>query len=243
MAATIKFNSAEFDAALRAYAAVCKNIPTEVVNRKAYFIARRAIWYTPKADRGKMTNEIGPTARGISINTVKRGKNKGKSYVKKGAWLYAPGQASTAPALGLIINARRGRAGKPGLRGQEMAQAMKKVWGARLKSIAYINSGWITARDTFKRWAGGGGGLPPNDPKSVQVGRKKGDARPATSSTWRAKATLTNSASTSRDKKEALRLYGEPALARAFAIETIDTMDYVERKLREAAAKVGIKTR
>lgn len=244
-AVTFTVDTKEFDTALRAYAALSRRTPAEVCNKKAYHIVRRAIWHTHKADYQTMADQLGQVLR-----TVKSGKRAGGLTMKrgKGAWTWTANRNGVmAPLLALIINARRGRKGKPGLRGAAMAAEFKKVFGARARSIAFIKSGWIVARDLFRRGSGGvGRGLPPTEGQGMggpkQIGKPKGSATRAADNTWKAIATFTNSAWTKRDKGVSVIKYGTPALERAFAEETADTIAEVEKRLREQAQKAGIRT-
>jgi hypothetical protein len=231
-----RFDTREFDATLRKYAVLSKSVPSEICNRKSYYIVRRAMAKTPKAEYAKMAAEIGPSARAFKIVNGK---------VKRGKKLWAQSESGmNAPALALIINWRRGLKSKPGLYGKDMRKAVRRTWGARARSIAYIKSGWIKARDTFKRLAKSSGrGLPPSEGAKVkQVGKPKGSASPAVGGAWRAMATFTNEAWTKRNQ-DALIEYGEPPLEQAFAEERGSTIAEVERRLKELAARAGIKTR
>lgn len=254
MANAVQFrvNSSQFDAALKRYAALSRRTPAQVVNKKAYYIIRRAIWHTHKAEYAKMAHEIGIEARAVAFGTTKAGKPK----VKRGKAIWANSPSKGAPLLALMIHARskrgkhHGRYDSPwkgvsrNAGASAMLKAMKRIWGARARSIAYLKSGWITARDAFRRYSGGvGPGLPPTEGRTIrQLGRPKGSASVAVDDRWKARATFTNSASTKRDHKQALYLYAEPALHRAFAEETEDTMREVERRLRADANTCGIRT-
>lgn len=243
---TFRVDSREFDATLRAYSNLSRRTPAQVCNKKAYYIVRRAIWHTHKADYQTMADQLGQVLRVVSS-----GKRAGRLTMKrgKGAWTWTANKnGAMAPLLALIINARRGRKGEKGLFGPEMAREFKRVFAARARSIAYLKSGWITARNAFKQFAGGiGRGLPPAEGESnrgpKQIGRSKGSAQPAIDNVWRARAVFTNTAWTTHDHKDALLKYGTPALERAFAEETADTMQEVANRLRDDAAQVGIKTR
>jgi hypothetical protein len=243
-AVTFRINSTEFDAALRKYASLTKKVPAEICNKKAYFIVRRAIWHTHKADYQKMADQLGQVLR-----TVQSGKRAGRLTMKrgKGASKPSPNPVNAgAPFLALIINARRGLKGLPGLYGKAMAKEFKRVFGARARSIAFIKSGWIAARDMFKSLSGGSRGLPPSEGQGIggpkQIGQPKGGASPAVANWWNARALFWNTASTKRDHVGALFTYGQPALEQAFSEETADTMREVERRLKQHAAACGIKT-
>ena len=75
-----------------------------------------------------------------------------------------------------------------------------------------------------------------------QYGTVKGGVTPAKRE-WTAEAIITNLAYARHDKTaESLIKYGGPALQRAINFETASMKAYIERKLREAAKKSGIKT-
>ena len=243
-------NQAEFTSVLKKYSLLSSRTPAEICNRKAYFISRRAIWHTHKTDYQKMANELGQI-----LKEVKR-KFRGKSGQVR---LSAKGQAQfnsagSAPLLSLMINARLGRKGQKGLYGSAMKEEFKTIFGARARSIAFIKSGFIEARDIFKKWCQsngvsiGGKGLPPYESSGIggpkQLGSKKlGGAIPAVSGRWIAKAIFWNSANAKRDHEEAVIKYGEPGLQKGFDEETVDTMREVEKRLKEHAHACGIRTR
>src|ERR1035438_2687109 len=124
-----------------------------------------------------MGDELGQVLRRVAS-----GNRMGRLTMKrgKGATFNTSNRTGAeAPLLALIINARRGRAGLKGLYGKAMADEFRKVFGARARSIAYIKSGWIEAREIFKRFGYGGRGLPPSEGTGIgsgvkQVGAPKG---------------------------------------------------------------------
>jgi hypothetical protein len=249
---TFRVNSSQFDAALRQYAALTSKVPSEICNKKAYFIVRRAIWHTRKADIATMREQLGEH-KAMELHRVKSGKrfSRDKKHIKS---FFSQGDGNQgAPLLAMIIQARARRGGKGSpwkgvtreVGATRMLEAMRKVWNARVRSVAFIKSGWIAARDAFKQFSGGSRGLPPSEGPAVGgpkvIGQAKGGASVA-SKTGRAKAVFWNTASTKRDHKGALMHYGKPALQRAFDEETEDTMAEVERRLREQAKKAGIRT-
>lgn len=241
-AVTFRVRSEEFTRTLNQYAGLTKKTPAEICNKKAYFILRRAIWYTHKASIESMREKLGES-KAMELHLIKSGKrfSRSKKNIKS---FFDRGEAKTsAPLLALIVNKRRGKG--RGLYGAAMLAELRKVWNARARSIAFIKSGWITARDIFKAFGGGGRGLPTSEGTAVGgpkvIGVPKGGGTLA-SVVWRAKAVFWNSASAKRDHKQALYKYGEPALQRAFDEETADTMQEVERRLKEQAQACGIKT-
>ena len=57
---SFKVNSREFDSALRQYVMVSRRTIPEIVNNKAFFIARRAVVKTPKADLAAIDKTLDP---------------------------------------------------------------------------------------------------------------------------------------------------------------------------------------
>ncbi len=227
MATTVRVDNREFTASLRQYVKLSRTAFPDIANRKAFFIARGATRETPKADKNTIKSQLG--------SLIGR---KGKKRRLK----LAQGTTHDAPLAALIINAWRGRAGKPGLFGAEMRDAIEKLLALRMRSIAFIKSGWLPAIRILGAKVRSKSGAPREDKSAAIVGKDKGRAIPARDGAFRVRATIENSASTSRDKKQALFKYGEPALERAFAAETASTIAEIERRLREAAQKARIRT-
>jgi len=148
-----------------------------------------------------------------------------------------------AVMLAKIINKRRKAGGERGIRGQDMADEVKKVWSARRSSVAFLKSGWLPSikkleghiDPKFRR------GAARNDRSAKQRGAPKGFAIVA-SPGWRVGGKIENHALARRDKKEALALYGGPALQRAFDFEIASMRQYIERKMRDTAKSLGIRT-
>ena len=207
MAGGISFrvNDREFTETLRKYVLVSlKEIP-DIVNTKAFFIARRAVVETPKADLA-------------AINAL------------KGSAL-----------IGKMINKRRGIRGEKGLYGKEMSKAVGMVLAARRRSIAFLKSGWLPAIRILAGVVKQKRGVARADRSSKIYGVPKGTATAAVNG-FRVRAVIENAANATRDNKDALIKYGEPALQKAFAFETQSMIDYMERKLKTAANSVGIRT-
>lgn len=184
----------------------------------------------------------------MELVTLKSGNfSKAKKHIKS----FFMGEA---PLLALILQSHRG----PGHHERSpwygvgrsagaafMLEEMRLAFGARLRSIAFIKSGWIEARETFKRLVGGGGaGLPPSEGTKIggpkQVGMPKGGARPAQAG-WKPVAVFWNAASAKRDHKAALIEFGQPALQKAFEEETKSMLEWIKDKEIEEGRKLGIK--
>ncbi len=234
---TFKIDSTEFQRTIREYARVSSHTPAEICNKKAYYIARKAIWFTHKANFGQMADELGQFLRVITS------KSRFGTLTSRGQGQHNSADLHPAPLLALIINKRRGDKGLPGLYGKAMRDEFRKVFGARARSIGFIKSGWIAAREAFKKWGGGNKGLPPSERDVKQVGQPKGGATIAKEGIWKCEAILWNGANAKHDQHgDSIYEYGMPGLEKAVQDETQSMAEEIERRLREAAQKVGIKT-
>lgn len=247
---TVRIRDAGFTQSLRKYASLSKRTPAEICNRKSYMINRRAIWNTRKAEAEKVKQELGAhDATNLVVN--KSGKRKGLfSRARKHATYVFDRAGDGMSRLERILVARMKKAGQQIPGAEALAELAIKVLKARLRSIAFIKSGFIPARDRFKNWclahgvSIGKAGLPPSvgsgigEPKTV--GSVKGGASPANFN-WYAKATFYNGASAKHDTKGALSKFGGDGLQQAFAEETADTLQEIERRLKQHAAASGIR--
>lgn len=209
-----KIDDREFKRTLAKYATVSKRSIPEIVNTKAFFVARRAVVETEKADSAK----------------VRRFFNKG-----------------TQEIVGKIINARRGKAGKKGLYGDAMVEAQMMMKATRLRSIAFIKSGWLPAIKTLEKLVKYKRGAAKSEEgkatgRATIVGNPKGKAKPAVGGGWTAKAIITNLADARHDTRKALLEKGGAALQKAIQFETDSMKEYILNKMRQDAHEAGIKT-
>lgn len=229
MTPTMELQTAEFTRTARSYAAYSKRDAATILNTKGFFIARRAVLETPKADFASMARELGQELR-----VTRNGK-----LTSRGGGHFNSASSTASPLLALVINARRGRAGKPGLQGQDMAEAFHAVFGARAKSIAFLKSGWLPTIHKLEPLADKGG-APRADSSVKQVGVPKGWATPARPDSLMPYCIITNAADAKRDRKQSLIKYGLPALQRAFDFEVASMKTYILKKQLEAARRFGI---
>jgi len=209
--ATFKIDTREFDRTLRNYSAFSSRDVRTIVNTKAFYIARRAVIETPKAN----SKEVREFSNKLGF---------------KGAQM-----------AGIIINKRRGNRNEKGLYGKPMAKAVAMMKAARLKSVSFLKSGWLPAIKTLQPLAEKIGAQ--NVASTIrQVGKVKGAATPAGTGPV-ATAIIQNMADAKHDTKDALMQLGGPALQRAIDFETRSMRGYVERKLRQSASSLGIRTR
>ena len=143
--------------------------------------------------------------------------------------------------IGRIINKRRGARGERGLYGDAMAKAVGLVLAARLRSRAFMKSGWLPAIKALAPLAEKRG-APKSDRSAKVKGKDNGYARPARGAGWVARSIIANMAQARWDRGKAME-EGLAALKRAFDAETQSMKEYIERKQKETAHKAGVKTK
>ncbi len=205
-----KLDTRDFERTLREYRRISKRTNEEIVNTKAYFIARRALVETYKADKGRLKASL----------LDKRGQE----------------------ILGKLINARRGKRGEKGLYGEAMIEAQALIRASRLRAVGFLKSGWVSVIKNLAPYVKSKRGAVRMDNTAKVVGRPKGDATPAKPGII-TRAIIRNFATSKHTTTpDPLGLYGEPALQKAINIEAASMVEYMERKLKDAAKEVGIKT-
>lgn len=209
-----KLDTKEFNEALRRYRELSSRSEEEIVNTKAFFIARRAVVETVKADKGKI-----------------------KSF-------FSGKQGESARIVGMIINKGRSKRGEKGLYGEAMAEAQAMMLAKRLRSIAFIKSGWIWCIKNLEKYVKSKRGAARNEAGQIKTfGKPKGKATPARRNMFTVKAIIRNFAeSFHTTTKDPLGKFGGPALQKAVAFETASMEAYVQEKMRKAANDAGIKT-
>lgn len=227
-----------FDAALERYLSITKRSIPNALNKKAYFVARKAIWYTTKVMPGVVARELQTK---ISIRDNEESAQSGSVYNFAGRRRSTSTRVVDVPMAAVIINSRLGRQGLPGLQGRSMLQAVRVLAAVRNRSVAFLKSGWITARDTLKMAFTGavGKGLPAEESSSVggpkTIGFPKGSATPAHEG-GNPFVVIENRAIAKHDKKDALQKYGSAALQKAFDDEANSMIEYLEEEMRKDTA-------
>jgi hypothetical protein len=126
-----------------------------------------------------------------------------------------------------------------------MKLAVKKKFGARARSIAYLRSAVASAQKPFLPFSSGSsGGVPPveNDRDLKQVGRPKGFGTIAEPGN-RFLAVAVDKSTTKRQGDKGLTRYTLPALQKAYADELRDTREFLDEVLLKTARGLGITAR
>lgn len=239
-AVNIRVNDREFRQTLRQYIQVSRRTIPEIVNSKAYFIARRAIYETPKANKLTIGKSLSQLLMSFKA-TAKGGRMVLKTVTRFGRL----GQTTQVPLAAILVNWQRGQRGKKGLYGEQMRAAVEHFILNRQRTIAFIRSGWLPAVKILAPYVPRKTGAAPLDPETKQRGRQKGSAVPAQEGfrvTARIENAIAAGGKNAEHHGEAVNKYAIPALQRAFANEEKSMRQYMEDKLRDSAKKVGIRT-
>ena len=122
----------EFDRTFAKYYEYQTKNLVQVLNTKAYYIARNAVQETFHADKSAIDSEMYDKVEVTSKNGNKRTK---KVLVN----IFGDNNSRA----GAIINARRKFSGKPPLEGNDLTAAISKMVAARKRASNFIRSGWI----------------------------------------------------------------------------------------------------
>jgi hypothetical protein len=197
------------------------------INSRLFFIARRALEYTERADPDKIARQLGQVA-----TKVTRDRKTGR--MKRGKRIFTAFNMNSYAAL--IVNSRRKKAGEKLLWGKELFDAVKRLRATAPKSVNFIRSGWIWAmqqvRIPAKESSVGG------ERVQFRRGAPKGFAQPA----QRAVSAMVTGqvGSTSLLAQSAKRTgsrRGNPmpvatrGLVRAYNQETQEIIDHLHKKL------------
>jgi hypothetical protein len=226
---SIRIDTTKLNAAIREYMSFTKKDLAEVINTKAFFIALKALQYTPAAKQARIQAEL---YRTVPAKVIKR--------------RYGRVSAKGAPPVRLIyliVNARQRQAGRKGLKGSAMAEAAQKIIGARMASVGFEKAGWVWAlRDlapfvpSATRYAQRHDIRLSSTPLGLGIGAQPG---------LNIGALIANRAFPRRRKQtkglNVVRLESimRNSLQRAVDEEAASTVAYIQRKFDERAKEVG----
>lgn len=224
---TCSIDTREFDAALREYYNVSKSTLADIINRKAFFIALRAMGKTPVMSRADFTR---------SMRREVWGQREGRpgGLVKR---IYAMAQKRWKKSHG------------KGAYGETMRQAAREFSRSRITKRGYLKSGWLPAivvlGRKYGRAAGYKGGVAFSDKAVIQAGKynpKNGfvtEAKPAENCF----AAIGNMVASAIKGAMSGAVHGkaETALKDAFNYETASMLKEVEKRLIDDSIKLGMR--
>ena len=224
----VKIDLTKFNQTMREYVRVSKRSLAEICNQKAKWIAIFALNLTPKTAQSRIEQELGIVVK--EQVTSKRGKVK----TKRKAQLV---QGKGGPRLALIINARRGKAGKPGLNRGKMNRAILAALGARKKSKGFLAIGWWAAIKKLTTVIRGNAGGPRPD-RSVKVrGKEKGRATIAKDFAFMCHSIIENSVRGGKRLKARVSMLINKYAQQAVNKEEQSMRAYIDKKLKADADK------
>lgn len=223
---TARFDSHRLSADVRRlYVQSSRTLP-QVLNQTALNVTGRAMNDTPRAYGPHIESSLGRLEKVSRL--TKNGKIKTNTRVA--SLTLGQGKYAGVPIAALIINSRRRKAGKKGLQGKDMANAILKMLKARMRSIGFEASAWIPAVQELMKGIRSLGAKPfiLAQMKGVAVyGRPKGDAKPATDG-FTPRASITNNA-------KQIHKVGGRALDNAMTIESFEINKHIEEKIKKSA--------
>ncbi len=257
----LKFDTSELELATRQLALENGKDLAAAFNKKMGWLLRRWLWNTEKTNFGKMARSLD-----LRLRMGKAGEKKtktGRILKFKSRWKIAGAEkihgaglvrsrrpedaGATVPMIVAIIQKRRGGSPYRGISRaagrRAMMKAVKKVSGARARSIGYLKSAIASAQKPFLPFSSGSSpGAPPvdSDRNLNPVGRQKGFGTLAVSG-QRVLAVAVDKSTTKRQGGKALLKYAKPALEKAYADELKDTREYLDKVLYDTARRLGIK--
>lgn len=211
MSATL--DHSEFDKTLAEYVAKVPGRLEQIINRKMYFILRKAWELTPIATRETIERQLN-----IIGYKLRRSRKTGK--ISRGRSILG------ASVLNLIVQARRAKAGLKGLYGKEMAKASSKLAGARLRASGTMRRGWLKPLLAF---AAKSKDSVPSDAFGA-LPKGSGEARPAEAG-WSPTAEAAFEVMIEKGARFDPRV--EQALQAAFDAEEASMRQYIEEQLEK----------
>lgn len=243
MTPSLSINVKQFNDTLRRAVKESSRAAVDVVNGHALGVIHKAIELTQMADREKMEATLGKI--GTQLNYTKKGLvRKGKG--KRGQALLAEGSFAAR-----IVNARRRDFAGPDymLHGNALMAAARKLIAARVRSRAFIKSGFLWAmRDILQHVKGGK--RTPGDRQVKANGSQKGRAYPAREfvgafGSGKFVVTIENTALIASGGKFQSKGHHNPlpvaerGMALAIAAENANMEAHLKKKMEEAMKKAG----
>jgi len=209
---SLELDLSNWDKRFAEYFKLTTRTADEVLNTKAYYIARNAVQETHHADKSEIRKEL------LTYVTGKSGKS--------------------GPRAALIINALRKKNGLKGLNGAAMAVEVEKLIKSRQNKINFLRAGWIPAikelkpliDKSYKGYSIGG------DFERMARGVPKGGADPAIGNSLRSEVNIYNSIKEDTRPPRVIAFL-TAGLQKAVDKEVASMEEYINKKLGETADK------
>lgn len=143
MTPTLQVNLRGWQAAARALQETSRRSLPDFLNGQALRVVIEAVRQTEKANAAKIAHKLGQT--GYAVKAVKSRKTGRTSY-KRGRMTVA-----TDSFASRILQARYRKTGDWGIGGKTMDERVRNYINSVMRSVAFIKSGWIPARQALFR--------------------------------------------------------------------------------------------
>ncbi len=200
------WDQSQFNAVLIEEVKHTKRTVSQVLNTHAYFIARKALWYTHKADKSAISAQLSARPNYGHGDTV---------------------------AEAIMIARLKEAGGYYTMSGSEFESAVRKFVGSRLRSVAFLKSGWIPAIRILETFTSTKSGAAARDSEARVYGQEKGAAYPAVAGEVMTAKIVNDALAKGDEGGKALAKYGGAGLDTAFYDETQSMKEYTDRKLQE----------
>ena len=231
-----RIDDREFRRTLGRYLEENRRDRAKLINEKAWRIARAAAKYTRRASYQKIADYFG-----LQLKRVSKGRRAGSLTMgRKAKFSDNTGQGISLAELVVITRLRK--KGHVALDREDIRARAQRMLGGIARSIGWLAAGWIPSIKRLGAVIGKNSLYLDKQLKNFSGNRKLGYAIPAVNSS-KTVAVIVNQSGVTEENKRALLQFGTPALSRAFAEQTADMRDYIERKMKAAARRTGIVTR
>ena len=239
---TLRIDSREWQAAARKlFDSETKKSLSEFLNGQALFVASQAVKLTEKADRRRIEHQMGVIT---SKEKLRGGAAGAKGWVRITKRQF--GQTVADTLGGRILLKRHAATGRWGYKGKTLADKVRAMVAAKVRSVGFIRSGWIWAVRDLSAFVYGG----PRLANAREAGgAKKGYAIPARL-TW-ADGTHVEIGSTSLGPVNRSHWHGakgnplpiaEAGLQAALKMGERDMLMHLEKRIQKAARRAGFTT-
>jgi hypothetical protein len=221
-----------FNDALDRYLAASKHTVVYVINKKSFFIARKALWYSAKTDRHRVKGELG------RMVSSRRTTASGRTVRSRSLELTPSRDYEGVPLAKLILIGRYRKSGAWPKGEAAWESAIRNLIASRERSTAYLKSGWLPAIRFLANFVPNKSGQPQIDSEAKQYGSEKGGAEAAAEGN-QAIARIINSAFARHDVKNSLEKFGSRALDIAFYDEANSMLEFLDEELKKDTAKAN----
>jgi hypothetical protein len=203
---SVSVDTKEFDKAMQEYIKNSKRSLTEIVNKKAYFIARNAVNTTQTTPKPEIRRSLMVSSR----------------------------KDPRAPLVALLDSARRKRDGLKGVTGQQKTNSIEKFIKLRERTRNFLRAGWIATIKAIEPFVQNKGGAPKYD-RTVKIkGRPKGGAKGAPLyGSWSPSAVIWNAIFGGKKASPRVTALLEKGLQEAVNLEIRSIYDYITKELQK----------